>query len=48
MNDPDTWIVTTNYPQRAFEARRQLTHVSVGLARRVGEAEELLDRDLAR
>lgn len=21
MNDPDTWIVTTNYPQRAFEAR---------------------------
>ncbi len=22
MNDPDTWIVTTNHPQRAFEARR--------------------------
>ncbi|MEO6605585.1 MAG: glycerophosphodiester phosphodiesterase [Aeromicrobium sp.] len=22
MNDPDTWIVTTNYPPRAFEARK--------------------------
>jgi glycerophosphoryl diester phosphodiesterase len=22
MNDPDVWIVTTNYPQRAFDARR--------------------------
>lgn len=22
MNDPDVWIVTTNHPQRAFDARR--------------------------
>ena len=22
MNDPDVWMVTTNYPERAFAARR--------------------------
>lgn len=24
MNDPDVWMVTTNYPERAFAARRQV------------------------